>query len=327
MRVGLVGQRTALAIEVAAVAARAGARVVPLETAQDDSVEIVLVDARAVNDGGQRGSSGRRGPLAIVCASGEAALGEAAAASLGAGHVVELPAGADWLVEQLAGPSPARTLWVLGALGGVGASSVAIGCALAAAPDCLLVDADPFAVGLDLPLGIPQGAGARWSGIPSSAEPLDAGSIRSALPSVAGVSLLTGTMPDPGRVGRLNAVLAVGRAAFAHQVVDAGRAVLRGADLETGDACVLVVPGTLAGILAGRRVLSTLPCRDRLVLAVAPSAWLPVPEVVDQLAGRSWVELPRLPRAAELADCGELDSGRTGRSLRRLGQRIWQVFA
>ncbi|MGB8022113.1 MAG: hypothetical protein WCF04_12855 [Candidatus Nanopelagicales bacterium] len=327
MRVGLVAQRTALAIEVAAVAARAGAQVVPLEAAESSFVDVVLVDVRAVVAGGPGGAGGRRAPVVVVCSPGESALGEAAAVIVGAGHVVELPAGADWLVEQLSAQSGARTLWVLGALGGLGASSVAIGCALAAAPDCLLVDADPFAPGLDLPLGIPQGSGARWSAIPASDAPLDPGSIRSALPSVSGVSVLTGPLPEPGWAGRLNSVLGVGRTAFAHQVVDSGRAVPLGAKVEPGDAYVLVVTGTLAGILAGRRALAALPGRDQLVLAVAPCSWLPVHEVADQLEGRSWVELPRLPRAAELADCGELDSGRTGRSLRRLGQRIWEVCA
>lgn len=325
MRVGLVGQRASVAIEVGAVAARVGAQVVPIEVAETASVDVVLVDASAVGPGGMSGPPRGRPPVVVVCEPGESCLGEAAANVLGAGHVVELPTGADWLAGQLAARGGVRTLWVLGALGGVGASTVAIACALAAGSDCLLIDADPGAPGLDLPLGIAQGTGARWSAIPTSGEPLDPGSIQAALPRVAGVSVLTGPMPEPGRAEALNSVLAVGRAQFEHMVVDCGRAVPPGAAHVPGDAHVLIVPGSLAGILGGRRVLESLPSCDRLTLVVARSAWLPVQEVADQLEARSCVELPRLARAAELADCGELDSGRTGRALRRLGQRIWQV--
>lgn len=327
MQVGLVGQRASVAIEVAAVAARVGAQVMPIEVTDMGSVDLVLVDATAVAAGGMSDLPRGRLPMVVVCEPGESAVGESAARVLGAGHVVELPTGADWLVEQMAARGGVRSLWVLGALGGVGASTVAIGCALAAAPDCLLVDADGGAPGLDLPLGIPQGTGARWSAIPASAEPLDPGSIQVALPKVAAVSVLTGPNPEPGGAERLHSVLGVGRTQFARMVVDCGRALPRGAACARGDAFVVIVPGSLAGILGGRRVLDGLPTCERLILVVARSGWLPVQEVADQLESRSWVELPRLRRAAELADCGELDSGRTGRSLRRLGQSIWQACA
>ncbi|MGB7980925.1 MAG: hypothetical protein WCF36_09065, partial [Candidatus Nanopelagicales bacterium] len=86
-----------------------------------------------------------------------------------------------------------------------------------------------------------------------------------------------------------------------------------------------VLPATVAGVVAARRALCGLPVDDVLFL-VRPSGWLPVAEVARQLGPGRVLEIPRLPRAAELADCGDLLSGRTGRSLRRLGAQVWAAI-
>ena len=240
VRIGLVGQRADLAVEVAALAARAGASVVSLGPDEVShavggqmQVDLVLVDVAVVGAGalGDPGGLGvpawadriggdpapgeqgwgsrtptplegriRAGCLSSSCAApGEGQWAREAAVAVGCAHVVELPLGAPWLVSQLAPDRGSAVLGIVGAVGGVGATTIAIGCAVGAGPDCLLVDADRDSPGLDLPLGIPEGAGVRWSEIPDTSDPLDAGSLRSALPQVGRAlrwSPARGSAPD-----------------------------------------------------------------------------------------------------------------------------------
>jgi hypothetical protein len=353
VQIGLVGQRADLAVEVAALAARAGASLVSLGPGDMGmagghdprvQVDLVLVDAEVMGAPGSVGPGGappgggvgvgRPGaPVAVICRAGEAAWACAGAADLGCDHVVELPLGAPWLVSQLAPEGGSSVLAVVGAVGGVGATTVAIACAVGAGADCLLVDADPDSPGLDLPLGIPEGAGVRWSQIPDTSEPLDPGSLRSALPEVGGVWVVTGwhvgrgpgASGDPGGfpgAGPVAGVLGVGRAEFPRTVMDAGRGAPVGLT-GPGDALALVLPATLAGVVAGRRALAGFGAQQVVVL-LRPTGWLPADEVAEQLGVPIALEIPRLRRAAELADCGDLLSGRTGRALRTLGEQVWE---
>jgi hypothetical protein len=373
VRIGLVGQRADLAVEVAALAARAGAAVVSLGlgdaravaggVTRAPAVDLVLVDAAAVVAPAPEGSGspvdraggGRFGagaavvaqglspesgvgvvpsvPVVVLCRAGETGAARDAAGALGGAHVVELPLGASWLAAQLAPEHRSAVLGVVGAVGGAGTTTVAIACAVGAGAECLLVDADPDSPGLDLPLGIPEGSGVRWSQIPDTADPLDPGSLRAALPEVGQVTVVTGTglgcdadaCPDPVCAhipGRVQGVLGAGRADFARTVVDAGRGRLARGLLGPGDAVALVLPATLAGVVAGRRVLAALPTQQVVVL-LRPSDWLPADEMAEQLGVPVSLEVPRLGRAAELADCGDLLSGRTGRALRSLGEQVW----
>jgi hypothetical protein len=84
----------------------------------------------------------------------------------------------------------------------------------------------------------------------------------------------------------------------------------------------LVLPATLAGIVAGRRLLAGV-AGQQVVVLLRPTGWLPADEVAEQLGGPVVLEVPRFRRAAELADCGDLLSGRTGRALRTLGEQVW----
>ncbi len=352
VQIGLVGQRADLAVEVAALAARAGASLVSLGPADLMSVagghapavqaDLVLVDAEVLGaagpvgpEGALRGRDVRVGgpgtPVVVICRPGEVGWARAGAAGLGCDHVVELPLGAPWLVSQLAPESGSSVLAVVGAVGGVGATTVAIACAVGAGADCLLVDADPDSPGLDLPLGIPEGAGVRWPEIPDTSEPLDPGSLRSALPEVGGVWVVTGSQAGRGPVtaggpgfpgsGPVGGVLGVGRAEFTRTVMDAGRGAPVGL-AGPGDALALVLPATLAGVVAGRRALAATGAQQVVVL-LRPTGWLPADEVAEQLGVPIALEVPRLRRAAELADCGDLLSGRTGRALRALGEQVW----
>lgn len=375
VQIGLVGQRADLALEVASLASQSGAVVIALDlddvsgaatgVLAEVCIDLVLVDVATPSatwggDGHSRlevptrlgvepdraaaqsrvemradPAAGAHPRVVVVCRAGEGTWARGAALALGCAHVVELPLGAPWLVSQLAAERGSAVLGVLGALGGVGATTVAIACAVGAGADCLLVDADPDSPGLDLPLGIPEGAGVRWPGIPDTSEPLDPASLRSALPWVDRICVVTGSGIDSGAAvggggragdalgaGQVAGVLGVGRAEFARTVVDSGRGGPPVGLLGPGDAVALVLPATLAGVVAGRRILGQLPALQVVVL-LRPTGWLPADEVAEQLGVQVALEVPRLRHAAELADCGDLLSGRTGRALRSLGEQVW----
>lgn len=336
VRIGWLGQRAEVALQVASVAAAAGAEVVVAdpdgggpEAATGSGVDLVLVDggcgAAPGSWQGWRPSPARRRPGAVVVhLAGEAAPALATADALQAEHVVELPRGETWLADLVRTDRPPGVLGVLGSVGGAGTSTVAVACAAAAGAGSLLVDADPWSPGLDLPLGIPEDAGGRWSAVPDTAEPLVGESLRAALPVVRGVTVATGPMPRPAG-GRIAGVVRVGRHEFARTVVDCGRDA--GAiGWQRGDAAVVVTPATLGGVVGARRLLDELPV-DRVVLAIRPTGWLSARDVADQLGVQRHLAVPRLARAGELADCADLLSGRTGRALLRLGSRVWGAVA
>ena len=333
---GLVGQRADVAVEVAAVAGEAGVAVIPLADpahAPGDPAGVVVVDATLLagalagagaGPGPAPGGPLGRAPVAVdcivVCRDGEQELARAGAAQVGARHVVALPEGAAWLGAHLR-RAPDRVVGVLGAVGGAGASTTAIG--LAGGGGCgLLVDADPHSAGLDLPLGIPESRGARWPDIPGGPGPLDAQSLLEALPRVDGaqeLAVLTGGTPGAG----LPAVLAVARAEVARPVVDLGRGDAAVGLLRPGDAVVVVCPATISAVVGVQRVLADLPEGPR-VLALRRSGWLPEAEVAEHLGIARVVVVPDLARVAEQAECGQVLAGRSGRALRSFGQRLWQ---
>ncbi|MGB7982463.1 MAG: hypothetical protein WCF36_16910, partial [Candidatus Nanopelagicales bacterium] len=245
VRIGLRASRADVAVEVAGAAARAGATLQALDDWADGvDLDLVLVDVHAAPTGlratpGAHWTGGVGPPTVVLCRADEVGAAHDAARSVGADHVLELPLGAGWLADQLDPPTRSGVLAVLGAVGGVGTSTVAIACAAAGVAESdgtggavwdgvvgpaagLLIDADPRSPGLDLPLGIAEGQGVRWSGIPTTQAPLDADSLRAALPTVGAVAVLTGSMQAAGP-GRLSAVAAVGRSEYRRTVLDLGR--------------------------------------------------------------------------------------------------------
>lgn len=120
----------------------------------------------------------------------------AAAISLGAQHVLRLPAQEDELVERLTDLGDSSTgggsvVAVVGGRGGAGASVFAAALALVAG-DALLVDVDPWAGGVDLLLGIEDKPGLRWPDVAVEGGRLTLAAVREALPSHRGVAVLSG---------------------------------------------------------------------------------------------------------------------------------------
>jgi hypothetical protein len=333
VRVGALGLRPALAGHAEAALRPVGAQVVPLPAVPGwegplavGSLALVLLDGGA-GDGGSRldphsGEAGEPVPRVVVHLPGEGLRAGALAAAVGARAVVELPTAGTWLAGALASREPARppALVVVGAVGGAGASTLAIAAA-AAATDCLLVDADPATTGLDLPLGMTELPGARWTGIPTSADPLDPASLRAALPTVAGCAVLTGEglgQDDP----RVAAVVQVARRSHEHVVVDAGRALP--AWLGPTDPVVVLAPATLAGVVGARRLVLARGAGP-LVLAIRETPWLEPAAIAAELGLPDCLVVPALRRVAEASQCGDLLGGRPGRAVRRLGAQVWQA--
>lgn len=335
----LVARRADVVLKVAEAAAAAGAVVVSVGPSAPRGPEgtvpdLVLVDAGdpgcvGPGEDASAGDSptpavGSQRPVLAVCLAGESAAARGRALAVGASHLVELPDGAPWLVERM-GPSRGRTVvGVVGAVGGGGASTVAIALAVGGAAG-MLVDADPGSAGLDLALGIGDDQGVRWPGIPPGRAPLDPGSLRSALPRVSGTFVLTGGgLSAAGIAERLPGLLAAARGMGPRTVVDLGRGGLVAA--ARPDALLVVLPTTLSGVLGARRLVEELPAGIRVAAVVRPDGWLPVDEVVARVGCPVLGEVPRWRRATELAECGELLAGRTGRSLRSFGARLWEVL-
>jgi secretion/DNA translocation related CpaE-like protein len=145
------------------------------------------------------GALPRRSGVVVVARAEPGPEAWRAAVSLGAEDVVVLPAGERALVHRLASrpSSPgaeARVLGVIGGSGGAGASVLAVALALAVARTgsaCALVDLDPESGGLDLALGAEDVAGARWSDLAHVRDVLTPDTVRSALPAVGGVAVLS----------------------------------------------------------------------------------------------------------------------------------------
>ena len=144
------------------------------------------------------------------------------AVSLGAEHVVEVPDGDRWMVDRLAelADAPAMggpVISCVPGVGGAGASTVAG--LLARESRGLLVDIDPYGA------AVPVDAGVRWPDLSATRGRIPVASLRSALPTVHGTHVLTGTPESRFTIpiDALVAVLDAGARGFACTLVDTPR--------------------------------------------------------------------------------------------------------
>jgi secretion/DNA translocation related CpaE-like protein len=227
---------------------------------------LVLVGSDALATGVVR--SLPRRPGVVVVSTGELPAADwAVAVELGAERVVVLPADEAWLLSRTAAAvrSPVergRLIAVGGSCGGAGTSTVAAALALAAAPGAVLVDADPWAGGLDLLLGAERAEGLRWPELAGLRGRISGEALLAALPEVRGVHVVaasrTAAEDIPGEA--LLAVVEAGRSAGRCVVVDLprpGGAPDAAVTTVTGDAdrLLLVVPARLRAATAARLLL------------------------------------------------------------------------
>ena len=240
------------------------------------------------------------------------------ATELGATQVVDLPGGEVWLAERLAdGAAPHSTrapiIGVLGARGGVGATSLVGGLvctARRAGIDACAVDLDPAGTGLDLALGGPVESGLTWAELDRTRGRVPPAPLLAGLARVNGVPLLTwGSISRPPLApGALGAVLDSLRLATGLVVLDLPRSQLDQCleGISRADQLLLVVPRNVGGARTAARMLATPPLAGapvRLVVRSHRPAGLDAVEVGELLGmpvAASIAPDPAVVRNAEL---------------------------
>lgn len=261
----------------------------------------------------------RRGGVVVTARAGQEDIWTVAA-QVGAEQVVQLPAAETWLVDRLSGLSmsgrpAAPVLAVLGAAGGVGASSLVAAIAQSAVADgssVTVVDLDPNGSGCELYLGAQEApAGLVWSDLAKSRGRLRGEMLRAALPQVQGCAVLgwgthSPSMPEPQVVGS-----AIDSVTYACDlvVVDLPRSLgPAAAAVLCRAACVaLVVPRSSVGVGAASRLLERselVDCAPTLVITELGSAGVPLTEIEDYLELPAQVRIPSDPQLAKQLELG-----------------------
>ncbi|MFT4187052.1 MAG: hypothetical protein QM621_00560 [Aeromicrobium sp.] len=206
------------------------------------------------------------------------------------------------LAVALDGRGEACVVAVVGAVGGVGASTLAAGLAATGARRgwrALLADLDPFG-GADLLLGAEQAAGSRWDTLDVGGGRLPAGALLDVLPRHEGVHFLTRSRessappPDPGDV------LAAARRAVDLVVLDVPRHPAALSVVSRAELTVAVVPEDVRGVAAARHLLDAVQAVAGTVVVVTRA----VPGGLGRAAVASAVPAPvvgRLRRRRPLA--------------------------
>ena len=151
-----------------------------------------------------------------------------------------------WLADVAEGLELARTVAVVGARGGVGASTFAATLAVRAArrAPTFLVDADPLGGGVELVIGSEHVDGLRWPDVALTDGRITASTLRGRASGASGRHrpvVVTRTGDDVAAATMQSMVAAAARS-FRHIVVDLPRTLdtAAGAALSTADTVVLV---------------------------------------------------------------------------------------
>lgn len=251
----LADELARLALLAAVPAERAG------PTALADPPRLVLTDAAGLD------RTSRRTPCVLVSRVPLDVGALSAALDRGVRAALVLPADESRLIQLLldaaADSTRGRLVAVVGASGGVGASTFAAGLAAVLGTDsphqALLADLDPWGGGLDLLLGLEAAPGPRWSALRESRGRISGAALREVLPHWHGVAVLANDgieVPAPA----LLAVAAAGVAEGGAVVLDLPRTGL-GALTDSGlrlDRAVVVAADDVLGVAAARRLLPAL---------------------------------------------------------------------
>lgn len=231
---------------------------------------LALVGADLVDDLLASGLPRRPGLLVLTRGPDDDRVLWRKAMTAGAEVVVLIPDSDGWLVDRLASVGPgaprATVVAVVGARGGAGASTLAVGLSLAGARGgwrTLLVDTDPYGGGIDLALGAEDETGPRWKDLAASgAPPPTPEALTAALPRCGEVTVLAWSRESPAIVPPSVVELALGAARRGADLVvvdvprtfgDAARVALSAADV-----VYVVCPAELRACAAGQRVVATV---------------------------------------------------------------------
>ncbi|WP_230329249.1 septum site-determining protein Ssd [Nocardia aurantiaca] len=163
------------------------------------AASVIILDTAAAHGCADAGHPRRPGIL-LVTDGDPGLLDWQAATAAGAEQVLPLPDAADALIAAFAAhdgrrPGDGAVLAVAGAGAGSGASVLAAAVALTAAgrfrDRTLLVDCAPYGGGLDLLLGLEKTPGLRWPDLTIEHGRVSAAALHEALPSTAGLAVLS----------------------------------------------------------------------------------------------------------------------------------------
>lgn len=262
-----------------------------------------------------------------------------AAMSVGAEHVITLPAGEADLVALLSDAAESRrddggagpVVAVMAGRGGAGASLFATALALTAS-DALLVDADPWSGGIDLAVGSEDEQGLRWPDLTLEHGRLSISALRQALPCRSGVSVLScARAATDVEAGPLAAVIDAGRRGGVTVVCDLPRRSTPAIEV-AADAADLLVLVTTADVRACASAAATASA----LVAINPNVGLvvrgPAPGGLGSAEVARIVGLPLLaslrpqPGLAGLVERDGLRL-RRGSPLARAARRVLTVLA
>lgn len=193
-----------------------------------------------------------------------------------------------------------RLLAVVGARGGVGATTFAA--TLAEAAGAVLVDVDGLSGGIDVSLGCEQARGVRWSGLQLAGGSLAAADLVAALPCHGSVPVLAADVASGPSSSQVEQVLDV--LAGTPVVVDLPRrldpvthCVMRRCAL-----IVLLVPASVPGAAAARAVVTALP--EQVAVGLVVRGCASGAAALAEATGR-----PLLAVAADLASATRAAAG------------------
>jgi len=227
-------------------------------------------------------------------------------------RVIQLPDGGAWLGAVLSDRTSrdrAPVVTVLGASGGVGASTLAAALAQLAADSgggAALVDVDPLGGGIDLLLGAERTDGWRWPRLNGADGQV--GDLRPYLPVVEQVSVVSMARTATLDLAREPLAAIVGSLRTWHSLVvlDAGRSL--------GPACreavrlgrvLLVVSAGVRGVAAARAAVEVLGLDGAELVLRRRRGGLAADVVADAIGLPVLAELPEEPRLVAAAELGE----------------------
>lgn len=295
-------------------------------------VGIDAVDAGLVNSAGLP----RRGDVVLVACDNDSSVWERAVV-LGAEHVAVLPDAEMWLANKLgdAAEGPGRqgaVVGVIGGRGGAGATVLSVALASTAADAgaaVLLVDADPWGAGVDVTLGAEDLSGLRWPDLASASGRVRGAVLRSALPMVDGMSVLSWNRELAVEVPAeaMAAVLDGGRRSCDLVVLDLPRRVddSTRAALDRCDRLFVLVPADVRAAASAARVVAAV---GPLVADVRLVVRGPAPTGLSAEVIAKALDLPlagelRAERGLDCAlDRGEVPGGRSRSPLAEVCRRL-----
>lgn len=295
-----------------------------------DDVAAVLLDASI--DAPEVGLTGWNGPTVIVGFAQDGARVWQRAELQRADRVAILPESAPWLANylgRLRNPAPgSAVVGVMGASGGVGASTLAVLLAAEAAARgtrTLLVDGDEWGGGLSTALSAQHVPGLRWPDLLRASGTINPEQLAASLPQLGAVAMLSW----PSRVqadapvqtaAAVGEVVRAATAAYGLVVVDIARNPAALASLAPHcQGLAVVVPARARAAAATVALIPQLPPMPLAAVVRGPlgeglDAAMVAGAVGLPLAGQ-FMHVPRLAEALESQRVGELLRRRTVRTL------------